>query len=108
MEGKMYWKRAALIFLLIIISTAAFEVTFWAIFQPGFIVTLRSRFFEVQQTAWFSSLIWLVFLASLTSSGLLMWKFRKQGVRGKFEYILWLGLMGVMGMSALILLRIHQ
>ena len=51
--------------------------------------------------------IWLVFLASLAGGGVLLLRFR-QGTRSKVEYIVWLGLMGVMGISVLILVLTHK
>ncbi len=104
----MYWKRAALIFLLVTVLIAAFEIAFQLLFQPETVAVLRGRLISGQQRGRMATTTWLVFLSSLMGGGMLMLRFRKRGIQNRVEYIVWLGLMGAMGMSALILLLTHK
>jgi hypothetical protein len=104
----MYWKRAALIFLLFTVLIVAFEIAFQLLFQPETVAVLRDRLFSGQRRGRMATVTWLVFLFSLMGGGMLMLRFQKSGIQNRAEYIVWLGLMGAMGMSALILLLTHK
>jgi hypothetical protein len=103
----MNWKRAVLSLLLITVLTAVFEITFRVLFKPEVVTALRNRLFSAQQVGWLNSLTWLSFLASLAGGEVLLLRFR-QGTRSRVEYIVWLGLMGSMCISVLILLLTYK
>jgi hypothetical protein len=104
----MYWKRWVLIFLVVTVLITAFEIAFQLLFRPETVAVLRDRLFSGQHREGIATVTRLVFLSCLIGGGMLMLHFRKHGIQSRLMYIGWLGLMGAMGMSALILLLTNK
>jgi hypothetical protein len=94
--------------LVVTILIAAFEIAFQLLFRPETVAVLRDRLFSGQHREGIATVTWFVFLSSLIGGGMLMLRFQKRGIQNRVEYIVSLGLMGAMGMSAHILLLTNK